>query len=87
MLCEDYRTSFASDETSITIDSWGEYDTDALADTLTIINTLGLPESLYDGMCGTNALMGRQKETYGNYEVDWSFHPDNGLDVIFKYIG
>ena len=50
-----------------------------------IIKTLGLPDSLYDEMCETNALMGRQTESYEYYDVSWSYHPDNGLDVIFKY--
>lgn len=29
--------------------------------------------------------MGRQTESYEYYDVSWSYHPDNGLDVIFKY--
>lgn len=84
--CESVRTSISSDGKSITVDSYGEYDFTSLADIMIIISTLDLPDSLYDEMCATNALMGRQTESFENYEVSWSYHPDNGLDAIFKYI-
>lgn len=84
--CDSSRTSISSDGKSITVDSYGEYDFTSIADIMIIISTLGLPDSLYDEMCATNALMGRQTESFENYEVSWSYHPDNGLDAIFKYI-
>ena len=49
-----------------------------------LIDKLGLPDSLFEDMTMTNALMGKQSEEYENYVVEWSYHPDNGLDVIFK---
>jgi hypothetical protein len=55
-------------------------------DIQTIIKGLGLPDSLYNEMCYTNSLMGRQSETFDYYEVSWSYHPDNGLDAIFKFV-
>lgn len=73
------------DKASIIVDAQNEYDYDTVSDVLVIIKTLGLPDSLYDEMCETNALMGRQTESYEYYDVSWSYHPDNGLDVIFKY--
>ena len=84
--CCSYGTTLSSDKKSITVDSINKFDLDSMLDIDTIINELGLPNSLYDEMCYTNALMGRQTETYEYYEVSWSYHPDNGLDVIFKYI-
>lgn len=83
--CTSSGTVLSSDGRSITVDSDDEYDFSSLGDILTIINKLGLPDSLFDEMCGTNALMGRQRESYDYYEVSWSYHPDNGLDAIFKY--
>ena len=83
--CSSSGTTMASDEKSIIVDSTDQYDYLSLLDIQTIINELELPSSLYDEMCYTNALMGRQVETYEYYEVSWSYHPDNGLDAIFKY--
>lgn len=83
--CSDSGTTLSSDKKSITVDASDQYDYSSNADIVIIISALGLPDSLFDEMCATNALMGRQTETYGYYEVSWSFHPDNGLDAIFKF--
>lgn len=80
------RITLASDGLSITVDSKNEYDYTSLLDILTIITKLKLPDSLYDAMVSTNSLMGRQSETYNAWNVSWSYHPDNGLDVIFKLV-
>lgn len=85
--CNSDGTKIASDNKSITVDSSGEYDYLSLMDVETIIKSLDLPDSLYDEMCATNALMGRQSETHDGFEISWSYHPNNGLDVIFKYKG
>ena len=49
---------------------------------------LGLPESLYETMGRTTALMGRQTKTYNSIgiEVSWTYHPDKGLNVIDEVI-
>lgn len=83
--CDSSRTKLSSDKKSITVDSSSQYDYISEMDIIMIISKLELPDSLFDEMCATNALMGRQTEEYGYYEVSWSFHPDNGLDAIFKY--
>ena len=45
---------------------------------------LNLPSSLIEDMKKTRALDGRQKETFDNVEVSWSYHPDKGLEIIYK---
>lgn len=82
--CESSDTTLSSDGLSITVDSKNEYDYSGLADIAVIMGHLELPNSLIDEMSNTNALMGRQTQEYDNIEVSWSYHPDNGLDVIFK---
>lgn len=84
--CLSDGTSLSSDKKSITVDSSGKYDYISVLDIEKIIELLELPDSLYDEMCSTNALMGRQTEKYDYYEVSWSYHPDNGLDAIFKFV-
>ncbi len=71
---------------SISVDSEDQYDYLSLLDIITIVNSLGLPDSLTDEMSATNSLMGRQEEVFDNINVSWSYHPDNGLDAIFKIV-
>lgn len=80
------RTTLASDGLSISVDSKNQYDYDGLIDIASILGILGMPDSLLTEMSGTNALMGRQTQTYNGIEVSWSYHPDNGLDAIFKIV-
>lgn len=83
--CFSDGTSLSSDKKSIMVDSTDKNDYGSEIDIVTIISELNLPDSLFNEMCSTNALMGRQSEAFDYYEVSWSYHPDNGLDVIFKY--
>ena len=85
--CLNKGTVLSSDKKSIIVNSADQYDSAAMLDVITIINKLNLPDSLLEEMMYTNALMGRQTETFGYYQVNWSYHPDNGLDVIFNFIG
>ena len=45
---------------------------------------LGLPDWLYEEMVNTRALDGRQKENFDKVSVTWSYHPDHGLEVIYR---
>lgn len=84
--CKSSRTRLSSDGLSITVDSKNQYDYDGMIDIVSILAVLDLPESLLTEMTSTNALMGRQTQTYNEIEVSWSYHPDNGLDAIFKIV-
>jgi hypothetical protein len=33
-------------------------------------------------MDNTRALDGMQTASWGNYEASWTYHPDEGLDVV-----
>lgn len=45
---------------------------------------LGFSEALYEKMSNTNSLMGQQSEENKQYRVSWSYHPDNGLEVMYE---
>ena len=45
---------------------------------------LGLADWLYEEMLNTRALDGRQKEVFDDVTVTWSYHPDHGLEVIYR---
>ena len=48
-----------------------------------INSALNLPESLNQKLNKTRAIDGRQTETYDNIEVSWSYHPNQGLEIIY----
>ena len=87
--------SAAEDGKSITIDSnpWGAakgsqaYKLDNDFDLLMIkeLNSeLGLPDWLYTEMMSTRALDGRQKEVFDYVTVSWSYHPDSGINILYR---
>lgn len=45
---------------------------------------LGLPDWLYTEMLKTRALDGRQKETFDYVTVTWSYHPDSGINILYR---
>ncbi len=45
---------------------------------------LGFNGSLYSKMMETTALMGRQTDENDKYEVSWTYHPDDGLEVTYE---
>lgn len=78
----------ASDGSYLSIDTnpydWDDYtNEDAIVGLRNVVSALGLPDSLLQKMGSTRALDGRQTETYSNVEVSWSYHPDDGLEVLF----
>lgn len=46
--------------------------------------SLGLPDWLYEEMANTRAIDGRQKEIFKDVTVTWSYHPNQGLEVIYR---
>lgn len=47
-----------------------------------VVTTTGGPDSVASKMGQTRALDGMQNATWGDYEATWTFHPDNGMNVI-----
>ena len=82
--CMKSSSVLSSDGLSLFIDSENEFDYRGLEDILSVIDVLGLPDSLADEMGRTSALMGLQVENYNGFEISWTYHPDDGLDVLFK---
>lgn len=87
--------SVAKDGQSITIDSnpWGaakgsqayKLNNDLALIMIKELNTeLGLPDWLYTEMVSTRALDGRQKETFDYVTVSWSYHPDSGINILYR---
>lgn len=50
------------------------------------LNALETPDYVRRHMESTRALDGRQSATWGEFEASWTYHPDNGLDVLIRQI-
>lgn len=50
----------------------------------TMNENFGLPDWLYEEMIGTRALDGMQKEVFEHLTVSWTYHPDQGLEVLYR---
>ena len=53
-------------------------------DIVDINKMLGLPDSLNEKLKTTRSIDGRQSESFDNVDVSWTYHPDNGLEVIYE---
>jgi hypothetical protein len=56
-----------------------------ITDSIPEINkVLGIPDSVYDKMQHTRALDGRQEQKTADFTVSWTYHPDDGLNVLWE---
>lgn len=55
-----------------------------LSSTLCILSALDVPDTTITRMEQTRSLDGRQSDDLGKYTVEWTYHPDDGLDVLFS---
>lgn len=86
---DDWFCTIADDGSYLTIDTdpldLGEYITDGSDEAIKDINKeLGFPDSVYAQMISTRALDGVQTYEKNGVNVQWTFHPDNGLEVIYS---
>lgn len=87
--CQSSWAYVSSDGSYMTIDT-NPYDIedymdyDAYMAIYSINAALGLPDSLMEKMGQTRALDGRQSQTYGDVTVSWTYHPDDGLEILYE---
>ena len=68
---------------SLIINGMGEdYSGATIYDTACVLTEIGTPSYILSNMETTNSLMGRQSAEFDGIVVSWSYHPDNGLDVV-----
>jgi hypothetical protein len=69
---------------SLIINGMGEedYSGSTIYSTACVLGEIGTPSYILSNMETTNSLMGRQSDTFDGIDVSWSYHPDNGLDVV-----
>lgn len=47
-----------------------------------LFNELGTPQAIVAEMDSTTAMMGRQEAEADGINYAWSYHPDNGIDMV-----
>jgi len=62
----------------------GAMDPEAVTEIEVIHEKLGFPKSLEQKMRSTRALDGKQTDENDNYKVNWSYHPNRGLEVLYE---
>ncbi len=92
--CCDADINFAtlsSDCSALTIDTnpedneyYSSYEDEATAAIVATNSFLNLPASVTEKMSSTRALDGMQSQNCGDFTVSWTYHPDNGLRVIYE---
>jgi hypothetical protein len=70
---------------SISMKSSGdESDGADIADIACVLTALNTPDSVISEIDSTRALDGRPSAQWGVYRASWSYHPDNGLDIVIE---
>lgn len=88
--CSSEWAYLSSDGSSLTIDtnpsnaSYNKVAKEATYGFVNVNNALGLPDSVLEKMKHTRALDGIQTETFEGLEVSWSYHPENGMEIIYE---
>jgi len=47
-----------------------------------VLSAIPVPSYVTSRMDQTRALDGMQREKFDTYDISWSYHPDNGLDIV-----
>jgi hypothetical protein len=80
--------TLADDDHTLVIDMAGEepgVGTATIDDVLCVLGELKSPQSVIARMESTRALDGMQSATWDDFEVTWTYHPDDGLDLIVTH--
>lgn len=76
------RIQYVDDGDGMIVD--GATKDDEYTDLACVLVELGAPQSLVANIDSTTALMGRQTEEADGLEYSWSYHPDNGLNMVIS---
>lgn len=76
--------SLGDDGQTLTIDGASEAGDDGavFADTACVLATVDASTAALAQMDGTNSLQGRQTATWDDIDASWTYHPDDGFDLI-----
>lgn len=56
----------------------------SVASTMCVLEHTDAPDSVWSRIQSTSALNGQQEATHDGLTYRWTFHPDNGIDLIIE---
>jgi hypothetical protein len=76
--------SLGDEDHTLTLDGKGSEDTTGaeLNDMVCIFQPVKMPDAVTAQMDNTRALDAQQTATWDRFQARWTYHPDNGFDVI-----
>ncbi len=76
------------DGTTLIFDHKGEEDSSgaSIDDIVCVLMLLDIPSSIVSHMDQTTSLDGRQVEEWNNFQIQWSYHPNRGMDGIVTVV-
>jgi hypothetical protein len=71
---------------SLMIDTKGDVDTDGATPNTLIcaMEYLKAPGAVIEHMDSTRALDGRQTDSWAGFEAGWTYHPDDGVNMVIR---
>ena len=74
------------DGKNVFFDGSGEEDFSGIpySDVSCVLKELDAPESIFERIGTTTSLKGLVEGEWGNYSANWTYHPDNGLDLSLQ---
>jgi hypothetical protein len=76
----DNTLSIVDEDTSIVVDTRSEYRSPAGMDC--VLSELDVPESILAQIGRTTSMMGVQDADHDGFHLSWSYHPDNGVNMV-----
>jgi hypothetical protein len=68
---------------TLSIDGDGKEDQGApVKEIACVLYAIPVPSYVISRMDQTRALDGVQREEFASFDISWSYHPDNGLDIV-----
>lgn len=68
---------------SLTVAASGQASQTSMASAC-VLNELDAPDSMIAKIVETSAAQGRQEDAWDSWKASWTFHPDDGLQLIVE---
>lgn len=83
-LSEGVRIGDEGDTLSLDMIGEEDYSGASIEDVVCLVNSplLKMPEFIISGIETTRALDGKQTGEWDNFQAEWSYHPNHGLDLM-----
>jgi hypothetical protein len=83
VIFDDEYIYVADDGNTLLMDGEGEETWGASSsDIWCVLDELNVPDSVVAKMEGTNSLQGVVSDSWDGIEAEWTYHPDDGFDVV-----